>query len=199
MSRVFAEDTACVLAANGIKAILFEETVPTPLCAFAIHELGAAAGVMVTASHNPPQYNGYKAYWQNAAQIIPPIDVGIAAAIEQAPAARDVPRMPIDRARAESLVVAGPPAVFESYLAAVNALSLHHGADARFQIVYTPMHGVGGKLMRQAFDRAGFTNVAFVPEQAEPDGAFPTVAFPNPRRRGRWTSRSRSARRTARR
>jgi phosphomannomutase len=184
MSRVFAEDAACVLAANGIRALLFETEVPTPLCAFAVGELGAAAGVMVTASHNPPEYNGYKVYWQNAAQIIPPIDVGIARAIDAAPPARDVPRMPIDRAKGEGLVAPVSAAVLGAYLDRVRALSVRQPKDRAFPIVYTPMHGVGGEVARMAFDQGGYTSVAFVPEQAKPDAAFPTVAFPNPEEKG---------------
>jgi phosphomannomutase len=183
-SRELAEDTACVLASHGIKAHLFDDFAPTPLTAFAVGRLGAAAGVMVTASHNPPEYNGYKVYWGNAAQIIPPIDVAIAAEIAKAPAARAVPRMPIDRARAEGLVVSVPAAVLEDYLARVRALAVHPGGDRAFPIVYTPMHGVGGKVARRAFDEAGFTSVAFVREQEEPDARFPTVAFPNPEEKG---------------
>jgi phosphomannomutase len=186
LSRQLAEDTACVLAANGIRAHLFDDLGPTPLTAFAVRELGAAGGVMVTASHNPKDYNGYKVYWGNGAQIIPPLDAGIAAAIEAAPPARQVPRMPVTSARAEKLVVPVASAMVESYLARVRALSLHppseRGKD--MAIVYTPMHGVGGKLARLTFDRAGFRRVAFVAEQADPDPEFPTVAFPNPEEKG---------------
>jgi phosphomannomutase len=186
MSREFAEDTACVLAAHDIHAHVFDDFAPTPLTAFAVGALGAAAGVMVTASHNPREYNGYKVYWENAAQIIPPIDALIAKEIEGAPAAREVPRMPIDRARAEKLVTSVAPGVTTSYLDRVHALTLHtptpHGRT--LPIVYTAMHGVGAKLARAAFDRDGFTQVAFVAEQEHPDPAFPTVAFPNPEEKG---------------
>ncbi len=186
LSPELAEDTACVLAANGIRAHLFEDFAPTPLTAFAVGNLGAAAGVMVTASHNPGQYNGYKVYWQNAAQIIPPTDVGIAAQIAAAPPAKDVPRMPIDRARGENLVASVPPSVLEAYLARVRAMAVHPPTEKgkALAIVYTPMHGVGGKLARKAFDQAGFRAVAFVKEQEHPDAAFPTVAFPNPEEKG---------------
>ena len=186
MSREFAEDTACVLAANGIRALLFEDYAPTPLTAFAVGELGAAAGVMVTASHNPREYNGYKVYWGNGAQIIPPIDTGIAAEIGRAPIAREVPRMPIEAARAEGLVAPVSAAVLGAYLDGVRALSVHtpSAEGKRLPIVYTPMHGVGGAVARMAFDQSGFEQVTFVPEQAEPDGEFPTVEFPNPEEKG---------------
>jgi phosphomannomutase len=186
MSRVFAEDAACVLASHGIRAHVFDDLAPTPLTAFAIGELGAAAGVMVTASHNPREYNGYKAYWTNGAQIIPPIDVGIAAAIATAPAAHTVPRMELEAARTAGLVVSVPPTVVTAYLARVRAMTVHAPSEKgrALSIVYTPMHGVGGKLARRAFDQAGFSRVAFVPEQEEPDADFPTVLFPNPEEKG---------------
>jgi len=186
MSREFAEDTACVLAAHDIRAFVFDDFAPTPLTAFAVGALGAAAGVMVTASHNPREYNGYKVYWENAAQIIPPIDALIAKEIELAPAAREVPRLPIDRARAEKLVTSVAPGVTNAYLDRVHALTLHTPTPegCALPIVYTAMHGVGAKLARAAFDRDGFTRVAFVAEQEHPDPAFPTVAFPNPEEKG---------------
>jgi phosphomannomutase len=186
MSRELAEDTACALAAQGIRAHLFEDFAPTPLTAFTVGALGAAAGVMVTASHNPREYNGYKVYWENAAQIIPPVDSWIAKEIASAPAAREVPRLPIERARAEGLVVSVPAAVSRSYLDRILALSIHAPTSEgrALPIVYTPMHGVGGALAREAFARAGFSKVSFVVEQEKPDGDFPTVAFPNPEEKG---------------
>lgn len=184
MSREFAEDTACVLAAQGNPAYLFDDVVPTPLLAFAVAELGATSGVMVTASHNPPEYNGYKAYWGNGAQIIPPTDVGIARAIEGAPPAKDVPRMDLAEAKRLGRVTVVGKELEEKYLAAVLALGVRDEGHRDLCIVYTPMHGVGDKLTRLALARAGFTNVASVPEQQEPDGAFPTVEFPNPEEKG---------------
>jgi phosphomannomutase len=184
MSRELAEDTAAVLAAAGIPAHLFDEVVPTPLTAFAVTALGAAAGVMVTASHNPPEYNGYKVYWGNGAQIIPPHDVGIAAQIDRTPSPREVPRMSIDEARAAKLVRDVAPSVERAYLDRVRALQVHAEGDRTLSIVYTPLHGTGDKLARIAFAEAGFKNVVSVPEQQAPDAAFPTVAFPNPEEKG---------------
>ena len=180
MSREFADDTACALAAAGINVKLFTEVVPTPMTAFAVSRLDCAAGVMVTASHNPPEYNGYKAYWGNGAQIIPPIDTGIAAAIAEAPGAKDVPVSAIDDKR----IVHVGAEIEQDYLVAVQKLSLRPDGDRKLSIVYTPMHGVGDKLARMSFDRAGFTNVVSVPEQQKPDGDFPTVEFPNPEEKG---------------
>ncbi len=184
MSRELAEDTACALAGAGIRAHLFAGVVPTPLLAFAVTHLGCAAGVMITASHNPPEYNGYKAYWENGAQIIPPIDVGIAKAIERAPAAKDVVRPTLDEAKARDLVRVLGGGVADTYLAEVKKLGVRPDGDRSLTIVYTPLHGVGDELARRAFTDAGFPNVTSVPEQQKPDGAFPTVQFPNPEEKG---------------
>jgi phosphomannomutase len=184
LSRELAEDTACALAGAGIRAHLFANLVPTPLLAFAVTHLGCAAGVMITASHNPPEYNGYKAYWGNGAQIIPPIDVGIAKAIETAPAAKDVPRPSLEEAKEKGLVRVLAGAIAETYLAEVKNLCVRSDGDRSLSIVYTPMHGVGDELARRAFADAGFANVTSVPEQQKPDGAFPTVQFPNPEEKG---------------
>lgn len=184
MSREFAEDTAGVLAAQGIPAILSQIAIPTPLTAFAVKHLGAAAGVMVTASHNPPEYNGYKVYWGNGAQIIPPHDTGIAAWIARAEPGDDVPAMPLDVGRVKGLVRDIEPAVERTYLDEVRKLGVRHDGDRGVKMVYTPLHGVGDRLTRLALAEAGFTAVTSVPQQAEPDGAFPTVAFPNPEEKG---------------
>jgi phosphomannomutase len=185
MSRELAEDTAAILAAAGLRVVLFREPVPTPLVGFAVKSLRAAAGVVVTASHNPPEYNGYKVYWENAAQIVPPVDATIAAAIARAPAARDVPRGDLDALVADGAVTAAPPSIARGYLDAIAALGVHRGGgDRAMRIVYTPMHGVGDALLRAALAEARFPNVTSVPEQQKPDGAFPTVAFPNPEEKG---------------
>ncbi len=182
MSREFAEETAGVLAHLGIKSFLFETLGPTPLTAFALKALGAAAGVMVTASHNPPEYNGFKVYWENGAQIIPPVDVAIAEAIARAPAAIDIPVVVLADARKAGLVVNVPPAIEEAYKSGVLAMI---PAGARnLRIVYTPMHGVGGRIFTEIMRRAGFSEVYSVKEQFTPDGSFPTVRFPNPEEKG---------------
>ncbi|WP_437893052.1 phospho-sugar mutase [Sorangium sp. So ce124] len=184
MSREFAEDTACALAAAGIPSHLSPVPCPTPIAAFAVGHLGAAAGVMVTASHNPPEYNGFKVYWDNGAQIIPPHDTSIATAIDASPPADQVPRMPLDEARRLGLVRDFPEDLERSYLGAIRGLAVRSDGDRDLCIVYTPLHGVGDRLVHRALGEAGFTRVASVPEQAEPDGAFPTVAFPNPEEKG---------------
>jgi phosphomannomutase len=191
LSRELAEDTAGVLASYGIVAFLSSRPCPTPLTAFAVTKLGAAAGVMVTASHNPPEYNGFKVYWDNGAQIIPPHDVGIAKEIESAPRANEVKLLSLADAVATNLVrdldhVPGETRSMEvCYLEAIAALSVANGkGDRALPIVYTPLHGVGFRLTSRALAAAGFTNVATVAEQQEPDGEFPTVRFPNPEEKG---------------
>jgi len=185
MSRELSEDTAAILAAAGLRVFLFPEPVPTPIVGFAVKHLRAAAGVVVTASHNPPAYNGYKVYWDNAAQIVPPVDARIAAAIGQAPAARDVPRPPLDELRASGRVTAPPADIERAYLDEVLALAVRPSeGDRSIRIVYTPLHGVGDALVRRALAEARFTAVTSVPAQQKPDGAFPTVAFPNPEEPG---------------
>jgi phosphomannomutase len=184
MSRELAAETAGVLAGAGVVAHLFPDLCTTPQTAFATAHLGAAAGIMVTASHNPPEYNGYKVYWENGAQIIPPLDRGIAEAIEQAPPANLVARMPLEQARAEGLVREVRDEVTREYLDRVAALSIRADGREGFRIAYTPMHGVGARTALAAFERAGFRDVVCVPEQVEPDGEFPTVRFPNPEEPG---------------
>jgi phosphomannomutase len=183
-SDVFAEDVAGVLAAHGIPAHVFPEPVPTPLGAFAVLELGAAAGVVVTASHNPPEYNGYKVYWGNGAQIIPPHDRGIAAEIEASPPAKDVPLLPVEDARRRRLRRDLGEEVGRAYLDAIARQRSFRGQVAEVSLVTTALHGVGARWLRQALRTAGFARVHEVAEQREPDGSFPTVRFPNPEEPG---------------
>jgi phosphomannomutase len=182
--REFAEDTAAVLLAAGVPVHLSERVCPTPLVAFAVTDLGAVAGVMVTASHNPPEYNGYKAYAKNGAQIIAPADTAIAAAIEEGPNADAIVLADLAKERASGTLRDLGEDVRRRYLDAVAGLLNRGTGDRSLSIVYTPLHGVGLELCSQALSEAGFTNVHVVAEQAEPDGAFPTVAFPNPEEKG---------------
>ena len=185
-SRRFAEDTATILAGHGIPCWIFDEVAPTPLCAFAVRHLGAAAAVMVTASHNPPADNGYKVYQASGGQITPPQDGQIAAHIAAAPAFAEMARLSPFAAAQSGLRRAVPPEVADAWHAAMRAASLHPeaAAAAPLSIVYTAMHGVGHRDVVRALRNAGFDGVAVVPEQADPDGAFPTVAFPNPEEPG---------------
>ena len=175
------EEAAAVAAAAGLRVHFLPGTAPTPLVAFATKHLGAAAGVAVTASHNPPAYNGYKVYFDNAAQIIPPHDAGIAKAIDATPPPKDVPRTPLAEARASGRVADAGAGVEDAYLAALATLRQVPNVPAgELKIAYTALHGVGERLARAALSAGGFTRIDSVPEQAEPDPRFPTVKFPNP-------------------
>jgi len=175
-SRVLADDAASVIAGMGLKAMVFEAVAPTPLVAFAMLDQNAAGALVITASHNPPDYNGYKVFWENGAQIIPPHDAAIAEAIG---AVEDLASIPRSDART---VLDG--SVADRYLTGVKALARHPEAPRDLTIAHTALHGVGAPYVRRALADAGFEAVHEVPSQREPDGAFPTVAFPNPEEEG---------------
>jgi phosphomannomutase len=179
MSRELAEEAAAVLAAAGVEVHRFDDVVPTPLVSFAVTHLGASAGIMITASHNPAEYNGYKVYWSNGVQLVAPHDRGIASEIEAAPAANVVPREP---ASARIRTVAED--VEEAYLSGIEKLAPTRSARRALEVVYTAMHGVGYRLAKRAMDRAGFADPIPVLEQVDPDPLFPTVSFPNPEEPG---------------
>ena len=184
-SRVFAEDTARVLAGAGIRALLAHRPWPTPTTAWAVTDYKAAAGVMVTASHNPPEYNGYKVYWGNGAQIIPPQDAGIAAAIAKVGRSDQLKMPALAEAREHGLVIDLAETVHDRYLAAVVALRAQPALDvSKLVVAYTPLHGVGAPSVEPAMTRAGFAAVHTEPSQREGDPAFPTVKFPNPEEKG---------------
>ncbi|HSN30263.1 MAG TPA: phospho-sugar mutase, partial [Kofleriaceae bacterium] len=180
-SRVFAEDTARVLAGAGIKALLAPRPWPTPTTAWAVTATNAAAGVMVTASHNPPAYNGYKVYWGNGAQIIPPHDHGIAAAIGKIGRSDELPMPPLT----DKHIVHLDESLHDRYLKAVVALRAQPALDgSKLVIAYTPLHGVGAPSVEPAMKQAGFPHLHTEPSQREGHPDFPTVAFPNPEEKG---------------
>jgi len=184
MSREFADDATRVCAGMGLKVRTFDHVVPTPVLGYACLQTNAAAGIMVTASHNPPAYNGYKVYWGNGAQIIPPADTGIAAAIDAIGSVESIATMELDAAREAGLLTTFDDAIERRYLDGVRGLMVHPGLPREITIAYTALHGVGDRLARAALAEAGFERVHSVPEQALPDGAFPTVEFPNPEEEG---------------
>jgi phosphomannomutase len=185
MSRELAEETAAVCAGFGIRVHMFEEPVPTPLLAFGVLDVSAAAGVMVTASHNPAADNGYKAYWDNGAQIIPPHDVAIEKAMSAIASVAKLPRMDARARSAAGLQVSVGPETQRRYLDGVARVGQLGGKQSRdLSIAYTALHGVGHKWVRAALTEAGFTRVHSVAEQAEPHPDFPTVKFPNPEEHG---------------
>jgi len=184
LSREFAEDTARVLAGAGLRVALATRPWPTPTTAWAVLDRYAAAGVMVTASHNPPEYNGYKVYWGNGAQIIPPHDVGIAAAIANVGRTDELPMPALDELRARGLLTELGDDVRQAYLAAAAKLVVAPGVSrAGLKIAYTPLHGVGAECVEELLAAAGF-EVHTESSQRAPDAAFPTVAFPNPEEKG---------------
>lgn len=174
-SDVFAQDTAEVMTGAGLHALVMPRSLPTPVLAYAVKALGASAGVMVTASHNPPQDNGYKVYLGDGSQIVPPADIEIAKRIAAVDKVSSVPQGPAGQVISEDLV--------DSYLDTVVGL-LTEGGPRDLKTVYTPLHGVGGDLVNLAMKFAGFPEPLVVKEQERPDPDFPTVAFPNPEEPG---------------
>jgi phosphomannomutase len=180
----FAADAAGVLVAAGVPVRFFATPVPTPLVAYAARQLAATAAIVITASHNPPEYNGYKVYGSNAVQIVPPVDAEIAARIAAAGPANAIRRVEDALAHPSAGCEPIPDAMFERYLAELGALRPAVPAARDIGIVYTPLHGVGGRFVKRALAAAGYEKVHTVAEQAEPDGRFPTVRFPNPEEPG---------------
>jgi phosphoglucomutase len=177
-SRFFAETTANVFAANGFKVYLFEALRPTPELSFAIRKLGCKAGVVCTASHNPKEYNGYKAYWNDGGQLVPPHDKNVIIEVE---AISDVSDVKWEGGSA-NITILGKD-MDNAYMDMVKDLSVYPDVIAKqndLKIVYTPIHGTGITLVPETLERFGFTNVTVVKEQATPDGNFPTVNYPNP-------------------
>ncbi|MCA6462311.1 MAG: phospho-sugar mutase [Chitinophagaceae bacterium] len=177
-SRFFAETTAAVFAANGIKVYLFESLRPTPELSFAIRHLNCQAGVVCTASHNPKEYNGYKAYWNDGGQLVPPHDVNVIREVEAIQSIADVKFTGGE----QNIHLIGKE-MDAAYIQMVKSLSVYPeviSAQHDLKIVYTPIHGTGIMLVPEVLKQYGFTNVQVVEEQATPDGNFPTVHYPNP-------------------
>ncbi len=183
-SELFAKTAACVLASNGIKVMLFRGVRPTPVLSFAIRELRAIAGINITASHNPKQYNGYKAYWEDGAQLSPDHAATVSEFIDAADIFDEVRTMDFDTAVSEGLIEFIPDSIDEKYLANVLAEAVNPDIVAKaadeLQIVYTPLHGAGYKLVPEIMRRLGIKHIATVDEQMVLDGNFPTASFPNP-------------------
>ena len=184
MSPEFAEEAALCLAANGIKAYIFSSLRPTPMLSFALRTLGCAAGIVVTASHNPPEYNGYKVYWEDGAQITYPRDKEIIGEVNAITDHTQVKTMTRQEAKTAGLYEVIPPEMDDLYRQALKKLIIHPeiiGQEAdRLKIVYTPLHGTGNIPVRMVLKELGFTQVYVVKEQELPDKDFPTVTYPNP-------------------
>ena len=184
MSPEFADEAALCLAANGIKAYVFGSLRPTPELSYAVRKLGCIAGINITASHNPPEYNGYKVYWEDGAQITPPHDKGIMDEVKAVVDYTTMKTMPLDEAKAKGLYEVIGKEVDDTYIAELKKQVIHQDAiDAvgkDLKIVYSPLHGTGNIPARRILKELGFENVYVVKEQELPDGEFPTVSYPNP-------------------
>ncbi len=184
MSPEFADEAALCLAANGIKAYVFESLRPTPELSYAVRTLGCIAGINITASHNPPEYNGYKVYWEDGAQITPPHDKGIMDEVEAVTDYNTVKTMGLEEAKKAGLYEVIGQEVDDGYIAELKKQVIHQDSiDAvgkELKIVYSPLHGTGNIPARRILKELGFENVYVVKEQELPDGEFPTVSYPNP-------------------
>ena len=183
MSSEFSELAALILNANGIKTYIFESLRPTPELSFAVRKLGCISGIVVTASHNPPKYNGYKVYWEDGAQISEPIDGEIIAKVNSTDFA-DIKKISKEEAIEKGLYNVIGPDFDDLYINelkknTLNPEAIKEAADS-LKIVYTPLHGTGGRLAKKLFNELGYKNVHIVKEQEEPNGDFPTVSYPNP-------------------
>jgi len=184
MSKEFSTLAATCLNANGIKTYIFDDIRPTPELSFAVRELGCVAGIVITASHNPPEYNGYKVYWEDGAQIITPIDEGIISEVNSITDFSVIKSINIEEAIEKGLYNMISSEIDDKYINELKKLVLNKNTidkEAKdIKIVYTPLHGTGNKLVQRLLKELGFENVYIVKEQEKPDGNFPTVSYPNP-------------------
>lgn len=184
MSKEFSEETALCLNANGIKTYRFEDVRPTPELSFAVRKLGCISGIVITASHNPPEYNGYKVYWEDGAQIVEPIDKDIINEVGNIKDFSTIKTMNKEEAVSQGLYNTIGKEIDDNYIAELKKLIVNQKAIKEMQneikIVYTPLHGTGGMLVERILREIGFENVYVVKEQEKPDGRFPTVSYPNP-------------------
>ena len=184
MSKEFSEETALCLNANGIKTYRFEDLRPTPELSYAVRELGCIAGIVITASHNPPEYNGYKVYWEDGAQIVEPTDKEIITEVNNVTDFSTIKTMSKEEAVQKGLYNTIGKEIDDKYIAELKKLVVHEDAIKKMQkdikIVYTPLHGTGNMPVQRILKEIGFENVYIVKEQEQPDGHFPTVSYPNP-------------------
>ncbi|HEO65509.1 MAG TPA: phospho-sugar mutase, partial [Spirochaetes bacterium] len=184
MSIDFSLRSALILTANGIKCYLFKSLRPTPMLSFAIRHLNAISGLVITASHNPPEYNGIKVYYEDGAQVLPPHDQGIIDEVRAIHSVDEIKLITEDQAIKEERLTYLDDDVDEAYYQKVLGLSIHpeiiKEVEDQLKIVFTPLHGTGNIPIREVLERAGFHHVTVVPEQEKPDGDFPTVDYPNP-------------------
>jgi phosphoglucomutase len=180
MSDRFREEAACIMAGNGIRAYVFDDITPTPLCSFAIRKLGAVSGIVITASHNPPEYNGFKAYWDDGGQVVPPQDKEIIEEVKKIDSIESIKKTAFDEGVRAGLITIVGDDIRKAYIVEMEKKALRRASPSDIKIVYSPLHGTGYKIVPQVLAHFGFTKVFPVKEQSVPDGNFPTVEYPNP-------------------
>ena len=180
MSDVFSKEAASILAGNGITVYLFKDIMPTPICSFAIRHFNATAGIVITASHNPPEYNGYKVYWEDGGQVVPPQDKEIINEVSKIQDITQIKKMNFDAAIAHGIISLIGDEITEIYAKKLSQVRFKSDELSPIHIVYTPLHGTGYRIVPHILKIFGFPNVHIVEKQAIPDGNFPTVKSPNP-------------------
>ncbi len=180
MSRRFLEETASIMAGNGIRAYVFGDIAPTPMCSFAIRQLKAVSGAVITASHNPPEYNGFKVYWDDGGQVVPPQDKEIIEEVKRIQSIVAIKKMPFEEGIKSGLITTIGDDIIAQYISQLEKKALWPKAASNVRIVYSPLHGTGYTIVPRVLAHFGFTDVHLVKGQAVPDGNFPTVEYPNP-------------------
>lgn len=180
MSDTFSKEAASILAANGIKVYLFEDIMPTPICSFAVRELGTVSGIVITASHNPPEYNGYKVYWEDGGQIIPPLDNEIIAEVNKIDSISKIKKTNFNSVLKSGMIKMTGRDITDAYISRLETAALRNKSESKTKIVYSPMHGTGYRIIPEVLSHFGFNDLHIVEDQSKPDGNFPTVSKPNP-------------------
>lgn len=180
MSDIFSREVACILAGNGIRAYYFNDITPVPLCSFAIRNLKAVSGIVITASHNPPEYNGLKVFWEDGGQVVPPVDGEIIDEVKMVHSIEAIKRMDFDDGVRAGLITILGDDIINKYLTLLERKTLRKASPSETVIVYTPLHGTGYRIIPAVLRHFGFTNIFPVESQSTPDGNFPTVRSPNP-------------------
>ncbi|TFH43577.1 MAG: phospho-sugar mutase [Chrysiogenales bacterium] len=179
-SDIFAKETASILAGNGIPVYIFEDIVPVPIASFAIRHLNAMSGVVITASHNPPEYNGYKVYWSDGGQIIPPHDVRIISEVGRVDSIAAIKKIPYEDGLSSGKITIIRDEIVDCYIQRLEESALRPPGKSGVSIAYTPLHGSGYRIIPRVLSHFGFTKISLQEEQSRPDGGFPTIASPNP-------------------
>jgi phosphoglucomutase len=180
MSDIFAEEAACILAGNDIRVFYFKDITPTPMCSFAIRELKAASGIVITASHNPPEYNGYKVYWDDGGQVTSPFDKEIIEQVKKIDSISKIKKIDFNTGIKSGKIKIIGNEIQSSYTKELEKNTLRKKSKSLIKIVYSPLHGSGYQIVPDVFKYFGFNNISIVQEQEMPDGNFPTVKYPNP-------------------